>query len=152
MFRWALWKGRAATLVSRATDLVATTAMLLGVGLLAPAAAHASVQSVVSPYTMTPERMLASLAAVVALIGVVIGGLALTRSAGRVGTGNGRRGAIVALVLAPIGAATGGLVVATADGGLGTGNGLGGGIVAMIVGAVGMTLGVLALTRARRTG
>ena len=97
MFRWALWKGRAATLVSRATDLVATTTMLLGVGLLAPAAAHASVQSVVSPYTMTPERMLASLAAVVALIGVVIGGLALTRSAGRVGTGNGRRGAIVAL-------------------------------------------------------
>ena len=34
----------------------------------------------------------ASVAAVVALIGVVIGGLALARSAGRIGTGNGRTG------------------------------------------------------------
>ena len=98
----------------------------------------------VSAYTMTPERLGASMGAVVALVGAVIGGLALAR-------GNGRRGAVVALVLAPIGLVIGGLVVATADGGLGTGNGLAGGIVAMLVGLIGTTLGGLALARSRRT-
>ena len=99
---------------------------------------------------LTPERIAAIVAAVVGLIGAVIGGLALARSAGRIGT-NGRRGAIVALVLGPIGLVIGELVVATADGGLGTGNGLGGGIVAMMVGLIGMALGGLALARSRRT-
>jgi len=77
---------------------------------------------------------------------------ALARSAGRIGTGTGRRGAIVALVLGPIGLVIGGLVVATAEGGLGTGHGLGGGILAMMVGLIGMALGGLALARSRRTG
>ena len=104
---------------------------------------------------MTPERIAASAAAVVGLIGAVVGGLALARSTGWVGAGNARRGAIVALVLGPIGLVIGGLVVATADGGLGTGNGLGGGVVAvvsMMVGLIGMALGGLALARARRIG
>jgi hypothetical protein len=104
----------------------------------------------ISVYTLTPERITASLAAVVALIGAVIGGLALARSAGRVGAGHGRRGAIVALVMGPIGLVIGGVVVATADGGLGTGKGLGGGIVAMMVGLIGMALGGVALARSRR--
>ena len=122
-----------------------------GVGLAASAAAQVSDQPpAVSPYTLTPERIAASVAAVVGLIGAVIGGLALARSAGRIGAGNGRRGAIVALVMGPIGLVIGGLVVATADGGLGTGNGLGGGIVAMVVGLIGMALGGLALARSRR--
>ena len=97
----------------------------------------------VSVYTMSPGRIGAAVAAVVGLIGAVIGGLALARA--------GRRGAFVALVLGPIALVIGGLVVATADGGIGTGNGLGGGIVAMIVGLIDMTLGWLALTRSRRT-
>jgi hypothetical protein len=138
-------------MVSRAS-LLTGVALVAGIGLAAPAAAYASAQpDAVSAYTLTPERTVASTAAVVALISAVIGGLALARSAGRIGTGNGRRGAIVALVLAPIGLVVGGLVVATADGGLGTGNGLGGGIVAMMVGLVGMVLGGLALARSRRT-
>jgi hypothetical protein len=84
-----------------------------GFGLAVPAAAYASVQPAAgSVPTLTPERIVASTAAVVGLIGAVIGGLALARSAGRIGTGNGRRGAIVALVLAPIGLVVGGLVVA----------------------------------------
>jgi hypothetical protein len=81
----------------------------------------------------------------------VIGGLPLARSAGRIGTGTGRRGAIMALVLGPIGLAIGGMVVVTADGGLGTGNGIAGGFVAVIVGLIGMALGGLALARSRRT-
>ena len=57
-------------------------------------------------------RLVPTVAAVVGLIGVVLGGLALARSAGRIGTGNGRRGAIVALVLGPIGLVIGGLALA----------------------------------------
>jgi hypothetical protein len=127
-------------------------ALVWGLGLAAPAAAQVSDQTAASVYTMTPERIAATLAAVVGLIGAVIGGLALAGSAGRIGTANGRRGAIVALVMGPIGLVIGGLVVATADGGLGTGNGLAGGVVAMVVGLIGMALGGLALARARRTG
>jgi hypothetical protein len=175
MFRWALQKGidkferewncdgykrdtvdaspRPARLSSRLTDRLATVALVVGFGLAAPVAAYGSVQpAAASVYTMSPGRIGASVAAVVGLIGAIIGGLALARSAGRIGTGNGRRGAIVALVLGPIGLVIGGLVVATADGGVGTGNGLGGGIVAMTVGLIGMALGGLALVRSRRTG
>ena len=103
----------------------------------------------VSPSTMTPRRLVASTAVVVGLVGAVIGGLALARS-GRIGVGNGRRGAIMALLLGPIGLVIGSLVVATADGGLGTGNGLGGGVVAMIVGLIGGVFGGLGLVRSRR--
>ena len=100
---------------------------------------------------LTPERIAALAAIVVGLAGAVIGGLALARSASRIGAGNRRRGAIAALVMGPIGLVIGGLVVATADGGVGTGNGLAGGVVAMVVGLVGMALGGLALVRSRRT-
>jgi hypothetical protein len=98
-----------------------------GFGLAAPAAANVSVQpAAASVYTMSPGRIGAIVAAVVGLIGAVIGGLALARSAGRVGAGNGRRGSIVALVMGPIGARpVAGRAIA--DGGLGTGNGQGGG-------------------------
>jgi hypothetical protein len=42
---------------------------------------------------------------------VVLGGLALARSAGRIGTGSGRGGAIVALVVGLIGMVLGGLAL-----------------------------------------
>jgi hypothetical protein len=143
---------RTTWVVSRVTHLLAAAALVGGFGLAAPAAAQVSVRpATANVETLTPKRIVASVAALVGLSGAVIGGLALARSAGRIGTGNGRRGAIVALVLGPIGVVIGGLVVATADGGLGTGNGLGGGIVAMMVGLSGMTLGGLALARSRRT-
>jgi hypothetical protein len=125
-------------------------ALVVGIALTVPAAAQVSVESgSVTAYTMTPERLAASLATLVALVGAVVGGLALARSGRRLGAGNGRRGAILALMMGPIGAVIGGLVVATADGGLGTGNGLGGGVVAMAVGLIGMVLGWLALSRSR---
>ena len=140
---------RAGGLVS--SVLLLAAAVIGGICLAVPAAAQVSDQPpAVTPYTLTPERIAASTAAVVGLIGALIGGAALARSAGRIGAGNGRRGAIVALVMGPIGVVVGGLVVATADGGLGTGNGLGGGIVAVVVGLIGMALGGLALARSRR--
>lgn len=122
----------------------------IGIGCSTAAAAD-DLQPAASVYAMSPGRLGAIVAALVGLIGVVLGGLAL-RSAGRLGTGSGRSGANVAVVAGLIGMALGGLVVATADGGIGTGNGLGGGIVALVVGLTGIILGGLALARSRRTG
>ena len=76
------------------TNLLAAT-LVGAVSLAAPAAAQVSVEpATVRASTITPERIGASLAAVVGLIGAVIGGLALARSSGRVSTVNARRGAI----------------------------------------------------------
>jgi hypothetical protein len=138
---------RAAWLLLRVTGLLAAAALVAGFGLAAPAAAQVSAQpAAASVYTMSPGRVEAILAAVVGLLGAVIGGLALARSVRRIGNG-GRRGAIAALVLGPIGLAIGGLVVATAAGGVGAGNGLAGGVVAMMLGLSGTALGGLALAR-----
>ncbi|WP_331766267.1 DUF6223 family protein [Embleya sp. NBC_00896] len=131
--------------------------------LAAPAAAHVSVQQSAAGVTdLSAGRLGAIVAALLGLTGVVIGGLALARSTGRVrtgsgtgfraGTGSGRNGAIVALAAGLIAMALGGLVVATSDGGIGTGNGLGGAFVALVVGLIGMVLGGLALARSRRAG
>src|SRR5437868_1740925 len=68
---------------------IAAAALLAELGLAAPAGAQGVIGTV-------PGRVGGSEAAVVALIGVVTGALAL-RSARRAGTGNGRDGAIVAL-------------------------------------------------------
>ena len=117
------------------------------------AAALVSVQSTaVEAYTPTADRLWATTAAVLALVGVVIGGLALARSAGRIGTGNGRMGAIVALVAGLIAVVNGGLVLATANGGPGTGNGVVGAIMALVLGVIGLVIGGLALARSRRFG
>jgi hypothetical protein len=132
---------------------MAGAALLGGFGLAAPAAAHVSVQpAAASVFAISSGRLGAIVAAVLGLIGVVIGGLALARPAGRTGTGSGRLGALVALVAGLIGMALGGLVVATSAGGIGTGNGLGGALVALVVGLIAMVLGGLALARSRRTG
>ena len=153
MLRWILGRGTASWLGSRVSALIAAAVVMPGGGLAAAMSTLVSVQpAAVSVYTLSPGRIGAIVAALLGLTGVVIGGLALARSGGRIGAGNGRRGAIVALVLAPIGLVIGGLVVATADGGIGTGGGLGGGIVAMIVGVIGMSLGGLALARSHRAG
>ena len=113
------------------------------------AAAHVSVQpAAIDAHTLTADRLWATTAAVLALVGVVIGGLALARSAGRVGTGNGRMEANVALVAGLIAVVNGGLVLAIADGGPGTGNGVVGAAGALVLGLIAMALGGLALARA----
>src|SRR5215207_6480660 len=101
-------------------------------------------------YTIGSGRTVPTVAAVLGLISVVIGGLALARSAGRIGVGTGRVGALVTLALGLITVIVGGLHAANSAGGLGTGNGLAGAVVALVLGLIGMVLGGLALARSRR--
>lgn len=102
----------------------------------------------VDTFLGTPERIWASVAALVALGGVVIGWLAL-RSVRRIGN-SGKVGSIVALVAGLTGGLNGGVKLAVADGGLGTGNGVFGAALALVLGLVGAVLGGLALARSRR--
>ncbi|MET8646147.1 DUF6223 family protein [Streptomyces sp. NPDC004675] len=126
--------------------------MSVGFALAAPAAAHASAQSAaVDAYTLTTGRLVGTAAALVALAGVVIGGLALARLAGRIGTVNGKRGANVSLVAGLTGMVIGALNLAVADGGPGTGNGVVGGALALVLGLIATVLGGLALSRSNRT-
>ncbi|WP_028924687.1 DUF6223 family protein [Pseudonocardia acaciae] len=100
-------------------------------------------------YEIGTGRAVPTVAALLGLAGVVIGGLAVARSA-RGGTGDGR--AITALVLGLVGVVVGGLHWANVAGGLGTGNGLAGAVAAVALGLVGVVLGALALARSRRAG
>ena len=113
-------------------------------------AAHVSEPAATPVYGLTPRRLWASTAAVLALVGVVIGGLALGRPASRFGTASGRLGAIVALVAGLIAVVNGGLNLAIANGGPGTGNGVVGGAAAFVLGLIAMALGGLVLARCRR--
>jgi Family of unknown function (DUF6223) len=125
----------------------APAALIGGFGPATPAAAYVSAQSAaVDAYTLTPVRLLGTVAALVALAGVVVGGLALAR-----GNGNRNRRAIVALVAGLTGMVIGGLVVAAAEGGPGTGYGIVGGFAALVIGLIATVLGWLALARSRRT-
>ena len=95
---------------------------------------------------MTSGRLVATLAAIVALIGAVVGGLALARPAGMFGTVLGRLGPIVAGI---IGVSVGGFVVATTAS-FGTGGGRAGAIVALVLGVLAIALGGTAMARSRR--
>jgi hypothetical protein len=127
----------------RQLSAATTVALLGGFARGAPAAVDAG--------SLTIRRLVATVAALVALTGVVVGGLALARSAGRVGTGSARLGGIVAGVAGLTGTVIGGLVVVAAEGGPGSGYGIVGGYAALVIGPVAMVLGALALARARRT-
>ena len=114
-------------------------------------AAHVSEPATTTVYGLTPRRLWATTVAVLALVGVVIGGLALARPASRFGTDSGRLGAIVAIVAGLIAAVNGGLNLAIANGGPGTGNGVVGGAAAFVLGLIALALGALARARCRRT-
>jgi hypothetical protein len=114
-------------------------------------AAHLSEPAATTVHGLTPWRLWATTAAGLAVAGVVIGGLALRPSAGRIGTGNGRKGAIVALVAGLIAAVNGGLNLAIANGGPGNGKGVVGAAAAFVLGLIALALGGLALARCRRT-
>jgi hypothetical protein len=134
--------------------LAALVAIALFVGLMHAVlvAADVSEPAATTVHGLTPRRLWATTAAVLALVGVVIGGLALARPPSRFGAASGRLGAIVPLVAGLIAVVNGGLNLAVANGGPGTGNGVVGGAGALVLGLIGMVLGGLALTRSRRTG
>ncbi|MEV7091433.1 DUF6223 family protein [Amycolatopsis sp. NPDC051045] len=97
------------------------------------------VLAAVSSYDLTPGRLWSLIAALLGLVGVVAGGLALARG----------RGAVVALAGGLAAAIIGGWVVAAAKGGPGTGYGIVGGYAALVIGLVALVLGGLATARSR---
>ena len=115
-------------------------------------ATHVSEPAATTVYGLTPRRLWATAAFALALVGVVIGALALARPASRFGTGSGPLGAIMALSAGLIALVNGGLNLAIANGGPGTGNGVVGGAGALVLGLIAMALGGLALTRSRSRG
>jgi hypothetical protein len=128
-----------------------TTTLPGGFWPVTPVAAHIVAQSAdVDAYTLTTARLWATSAALVGLVGTVIGGLALARSLRRIGNG-GRRGAVVALASGLIAVVGGALNLAVADGGPGTGNGVIGGAVALVGGLTAIAFGLLAIARSRRS-
>lgn len=145
-------KGQTAMKRTLAVILAALAAVALFGGLVYAVlmAAHVSEPAATTVDGLTPQRLWATTVAVLALVGVVLGGLALARSASRFGTTSGRPGAFLALAAGLITVVNGGLVLIVADGGPGTGNGVVGGAAALVLGLIAMVLGGLALARSRR--
>lgn len=93
--------------------------------------------------TIGSGRLVPTVAAVIGLIGVIMGALALARA------GKGRTWAATALAAGLVSAGIGALHAANAAGGVGTGNGLAGAVAAVVLGIVGIVLGGLAFMRSR---
>ncbi len=130
---------------------IAAAALFAGLVYAVLVVAHVSDSAATTVYGLTLRRLWATAAAVLALVGVAIGGLALTRAVNSIGgNGSGRHGASVALVVGLIAAINGGLNVAVANGGPGTGNGVVGGAAAFVLGLIGMAIGGVARARTRR--
>lgn len=127
--------------------LLALTSTLDGYACTSPGACTNQAAGYVSG--VTPRRIWATVAVLVSLGGVAIGGLALVRSRRGIGHG-GRNGAFVAVAAGLIGVVNGALDLAVADGGLGTGNGVAGGAIALVLGLVATGLGWRVLARSRR--
>ena len=126
---------------------LAAAALFAGLVHAVLVAAHVSEPAATTVYGPTGRRLWATTVAVLALVGVVIGGLALARPASRFGTASGRLAAVATGLIAVV---NGGLVLAVASGGPGTGNGVVGGAGALVLGLIAMALGGVALARSRR--
>lgn len=94
----------------------------------------------------TVRRLWATGSAVLALVAVLAGRLALARPAGRFGTVSARFGTIVAGAVAAV---TGVLLLTLAQGGPGSGDGVVGAAAALVLGLIAVILGGLALARSR---
>lgn len=105
---------------------------------------------VAAGYEVGVGRTVPTIAAVLGLISVIAGGLAVSARTRRPGTRRSR--AVTALALGAIAVVVGGIHGAEAAGGFGTGNGLAGAIAAVVLGLGGVVLGSLSLVRARRLG
>lgn len=112
-------------------------------------AARVSEPAADTVYGSTPQRTRATVAAVLALVGVAGGGLALARPTHRV---TSLLGSVVALVTGLLGGVNGVLVLSAANGGPGSGNGVVGGAMALVLGLIALALGGAAVVRSRRSG
>jgi len=128
---------------------LAAAALFAGLVHAVMLAAHVSEPAAATVYGLTLRRLWAATVTVLALVGVVIGALALARPASRFGAASGRLGAIVTLVAGLISVVNGGLVLVIANGGPGSGNGVVGGAAAVVLGLIATALGGLALARRR---
>jgi len=131
--------------------VLATAGVFAGLVHAVLVAAHVSEPAATTVSGLTLRRLWATIAAVLALVGLVIGGLALKRPVSRFGSASGPLGAIMALAAGLVAAANGGLNVAVATGGPGTGNGVVGGAAAFVLGLAAAAMGWIALARSRRT-
>ncbi|MFB8776392.1 DUF6223 family protein [Streptomyces broussonetiae] len=114
----------------------------------APAATHISVAA---DGVAGSGRAGATVFALLGLASLVIGALALARTAGRLRGGNARTGALVALTAGPVSLVLGALHLAQTTGGFGNGQGRAGAVVGLLFAGTGTALGTLALARTRRT-
>ena len=133
---------------------LAAVALLAGLVHAVLVATQLSEPAATTVYGLTSRRLWATMAAMLALAGVVIGGLALARPGSRLGTASAPKGfplgTSVALVAGLIAVLNGGLNLAVANGGPGTGNGVVGAAGALVLGLTAMAFGGLALARSRR--
>ena len=116
---------------------------VLSVSALSDAAAPSPSTPSPASYGMTSGRLVATLSAVLALIGVVMGGIALARPLAPAYL------RMFAIVAGLIGVVVGGIRVMTASG-IGTGGGRAGAIVALVLGLIAVALGGFAFARSRR--
>ena len=132
---------------------LAAVAVLAGLVHAVLVATQLSEPAATTVYGLTSRRLWATTTAVLALVGVVIGGLALALPASRFGTvfapSGFRLGTSVALAAGLIAVISGALNLAVANGGPGTGNGVVGAAGALVLGLVAMALGGLGMTRAQ---
>jgi hypothetical protein len=100
----------------------------------------------------TAERLSATVAGAIGLIGAVIAASALVRATRRahldISRGAKQR-PVVAIALGMVAVVAGAAIALSADGGLGTGNGIGGAVVAIALGLIAVTLGTVTLLRQR---
>jgi hypothetical protein len=119
-------------------------AVFAGLVHLVLVATHRADSAAITVRGVTAPRLWATIAAAVALVSVIAGGVALTRRATRL--------AIVAMIAGLIVAINGGLILAVANGGPGSGNGVVGGAATLVLGVAAVALGGLAVWRARTVG
>jgi hypothetical protein len=131
--------------------LAALAAVALCAGLVYAVllAARVAEPAAVTVDGLTLRRLWATTAAVLALVGVVAGGLALARPGGRFSRASGRFAIGVALAAGLIAVLNGGLNLVVAGGGPGSGNGVVAGAGALVLGLIAMAAGGLALARSR---
>ena len=134
--------------------LIALPSIALFAGLvhLVLVAANLSRPAAATVQGVTPGRVWATITALIGLLGVVIGGLALRRAVKRRSPDHERKGAIGALVAGLIAVLSGGLNLAVATGGPGTGNGVVGAAGAVVLGLIAAGIGLLAMALSRSAG